>query len=99
MIVGGGSDAQIGNLHVNSEAPDLQLVLDQSMKMLAANGWAKRQDFWVPTGRLVDAAGGKDSPCFGGRATSHVRFLVEEPLAASLTGPGVPGGRLETQLR
>ena len=37
--VGGGSDVLIGNLHVNPEGPLPQLVLDQSIKMLAANGW------------------------------------------------------------
>ena len=32
-----GTDALIGNLHVNAEGPVPQLVLDQSIKMLAAN--------------------------------------------------------------
>jgi hypothetical protein len=31
-------------------------------------------------------------------ATSHLRAQVEWPLAVSPTGPGVAGGRLETQL-
>ena len=32
------------------------------------------------------------------RATSHVISRMEWPLAASLTGPGVAGERIETQL-
>ena len=41
LIVRGGSDALIGNLHVNFESPVLQLVLDQSIKVLAASGWTE----------------------------------------------------------
>lgn len=40
LFVGGGSDALIGNLSVNAEDSVPQLVLDQSIKMPAANGWA-----------------------------------------------------------
>lgn len=57
----------------------------------------KRQDFQVPTGRLV-AAGGKRIHCAwqGERATSQVRSQVEWPLAAFPIRPGVAGGRLVT---
>lgn len=37
--VASGSDALIENLHVNIEALVPLLVLDQSVKMLADNGW------------------------------------------------------------
>mgnify|MGYP007131651283 CR=1 FL=1 len=40
LLVGRGSEALIGNLHVNTEGPVPQLVLDGS-KMLAASGWAE----------------------------------------------------------
>jgi len=62
-------------------------------------GW-KRQDFHAPVGRLGDTGRGKETPhaSEGERATSHVRSLVECPLAASLTGPGLAGGGLETRL-
>jgi hypothetical protein len=39
--VRGWSDALIGNLPVNTEGPVPQLVLDQSIKMLVANGWVE----------------------------------------------------------
>ena len=60
----------------------------------------KRWDFQVPAGVLGDTGGGKRIFCAlkGERATNHVRFLVEWPLAASPTGPGVAGRRLEMQL-
>jgi hypothetical protein len=41
MIVVGGSDVLIGSLHLNTEGPVPQLVLDQSIKMLSTNGWAE----------------------------------------------------------
>ena len=41
ILVQGGSDALIRNLYVNTEGPVSQLVLDRSIKMLAANGWAE----------------------------------------------------------
>ena len=41
MSVGGGSDVLIRNLQVHTEGPVFQLVLDQSIKMLVANGWVE----------------------------------------------------------
>ena len=41
LTIVGGSDALIGNLHVNAEGPVLQLVLDRLIKILAVNGWAE----------------------------------------------------------
>ena len=38
---------------MNVEGPVLQLILDQTIKMLAANSWGVG-DFHVPTGRLGD---------------------------------------------
>ena len=49
-----------------------------------------------PTGRLADTREEFRHASEGERATSRVRFRMEWPLAASLTGPGVAGGRLET---
>lgn len=39
---------------MNAESPVPQLALDRPVKMPAANGWQKRQDFEVPAGRLGD---------------------------------------------
>lgn len=63
----------------------------------------KRRGFQVPTGRLdrrlEDAGGEWICPASEReRATSHERSQVEWPLAASLIGPGLAGGKLETQL-
>ena len=41
LCVGGSSDAVIGNLRVKAEGPVPQLVLDQSIKISAANGWVE----------------------------------------------------------
>jgi hypothetical protein len=69
------------------------LVLDPSIKMLAANGWV--EEVGLGSCRLGDAAGGKGFASEEDRATSHVRSLVEWPLATSQIGPEVAGGRLE----
>ena len=59
----------------------------------------KRRNFQVPERRLGDAGGRKICHASEGkRATSHMRSRMEWPLAASSTGPGVAGGRLEMQL-
>jgi hypothetical protein len=78
-----GSDALIRNLLVNTEGPVHQLVLDQSIKMPKANGWQKKQDFLVPSGRLGDAERGKGIHHVSGgeRAICHVRSGMEWPLA------------------
>ena len=80
----------IKNLCENTEDPVPQLVLDPSLKMLAAKelGSIGRTSSF-PTGRLADAKEGE-------RATSHVRSQVEWPSAASVTGPGVAGRKLES---
>ena len=50
LLVGSCSDALIRNLHVNTEGPVPQLVLDQSIKMTVAKDCVerKRGDFQTP---------------------------------------------------
>ena len=68
--------------------------------MLAANGWVEeaglpgshRQAKRHRSEKMIHHA------LEGERATSHVRSLVEWPLAASLTGHMVAGGILAMQL-
>jgi len=68
ISVGGDSDALIGNLLMNSEGPVPQLVLDQSIKILVASGWAKGlelPDFHRQAGRCKRRK--VNFPCFRGR--------------------------------
>ena len=44
---------------MNPEGPVHQLVLDQSIKMLTANGWAEEAGLLVSKDRLGDTRGGK----------------------------------------
>lgn len=53
----------IRNLHANIGGPVLQLVLDQSIKILVAN----KLDGIGRTSRLADTEEEKNSPCFRGR--------------------------------
>jgi hypothetical protein len=45
IFVGSGSDVLIRNLHVNAEGTVSQLVLDGSINMILANGWAEEEGF------------------------------------------------------
>lgn len=76
MHVGGGFNALIRNLLVNAEAPVPQLILNQSIKMLVANGWA--EEMGLP-GRQGDTRGGKEISHIseGERDTGHVRTRME----------------------
>lgn len=79
--VGGGSDALIRNLHGNPEDPVPQVVLDPSIKMLAANELGgiggtsapSLQSSPLPEGKLADAGerGKEFLPSFGGRKASQ----------------------------
>jgi hypothetical protein len=97
--VWGSFDALIGNLLVKPEGPVPQFVLDQLIKMIAANDLGRIvRNLSFPIGRLADAVEEKKI-CWaseGKRATSHVRSRVEWPSATSLTGSGVADERLET---
>lgn len=77
-----------------------QLVLHRSIKMLAANGW--EEEVGIPGSHRQATRfrrwKGISLALKGERNTSHMRSQVEWSLAASQTGPGVAGGRLETQL-
>jgi hypothetical protein len=57
-----------GNLHVNTEGPVLQLVLDRAITMLAANGWVEKVRL-PGSHRQADRCrkGKENSPCFRGR--------------------------------
>ena len=58
----------IKNLCENTEDPVPQLVLDQSIKMLAANGWAEKAGFpGTQTQVRRHRRRNKISPCFRGR--------------------------------
>jgi hypothetical protein len=47
VILNGVALMLIGDLHVNLEGPVPQLVLDRSVKMLAANGWVEEAELPV----------------------------------------------------
>jgi hypothetical protein len=81
---------------VNDEGPVLQLVLDQSIKMLAANGWA--EEAGLAGSRRQARRCRRSKGAEGERTISHGRSWVEWPWATSPTGPGVAAGRLETKL-
>jgi hypothetical protein len=64
--VGGGSDVlrSIRNLPVNHQRPVPQLVLDLSIKMLVANGWAEEAELPGSSTQARRCRRKKDLPCF-----------------------------------
>lgn len=62
----------IRDAHVNPEGPVPQLILDQSIKMLMANGWEEEVGFLGYSRRLGETKREtKDPPCFRGGESSQ----------------------------